>query len=203
MAKKQKSASEIKFLDGKDSKEEVYFEWYCEELKQAGVLERYVYHPEVFSLIKPFFYQYEEQKPKSVKVHKKTLSPSHVYELDFLLYWNTSSAERFLFVKRLTSISNSCFIADFGSIKNRFYCQMNKSYIDVKPGFTKQHSVTEVFSLKRGLLLEKHGINVQKVVIEDLFKHTFTPTRYLLTDSGRQPRKITEWKPISLETFLR
>jgi bifunctional DNase/RNase len=80
---------------------------------------------------------------------------------------------------------------------------MNKSYIDVKPGFTKQHSVTEVFSLKRGLMLEKHGINVQKVVIEDLFKHTFTPTRYLLTDSGRQPRKITEWKPISLETFLR
>jgi hypothetical protein len=27
VAKKQKSASEIKFLDGKDSKEEVYFEW--------------------------------------------------------------------------------------------------------------------------------------------------------------------------------
>jgi hypothetical protein len=202
VAKKQKSASVIKFLDGKDSKEEVYMMWYFQELKDAGILYDFVYHPETFNLIDGFYYLTHEEKPRSVKKHRYTLSGSHSYTPDYLMKWNMNCEHRNKLSKSLTKYSLHNFIVPFVHNGTRFFRQFNCTYIDVKPEFIKRSGDAYAFSLLRGLMLKEHGINVQKVVIEDLFKHTFTPARYLLTDTGRQSRKITKWKPISLETFL-
>lgn len=201
--KKPKTANEIKFLDGRDSRDEIHFEWYCQELKDAGILYDFIYHPETFNLIPGFYYTAHEQKPRSVKEHRYTLSGSHGYTPDYLMKWNLDCEHRHTFSKGLTDYSIHNFIVPFVHNDNRFFRQFNHTYIDVKPGFNKRSGDAYAFSLLRGLMLEKHNTNVQKVVIEDLFKHTFTPARYLINDLVPTKRKISEWKPITLSQFLK
>jgi hypothetical protein len=177
-----------------DSKEEQYFEWYCEELKYEGVLNNYFFHQESFDLIPGFYYQSAEQRPRSVKKHTHTLAQPHGYMPDFLLIWNQFNEHHIKFIKCLYNLSDNYFCADHANLKKYFYCQLQpqvySSYIDIKPMFTRRDSDVAVFMWKRALMLEKHKTHVQAVVIQDLFKKTFTPQRFLRCDVSNKQRKI-------------
>ena len=67
--KKQKSDNEITFLNGRDSRDEIHFEWYCQELKDAGILLDFVYHPESFHLLDGYYYSAIEERPRTKKEH--------------------------------------------------------------------------------------------------------------------------------------
>lgn len=198
----KKSQKEIDFLGGKDSKDEVYFQWYVDDLIESGILIRADYHPETFTLFNPVRYTCTEKKARSTQLHTYSISQISTYTPDWRLQWDKSKS--WLFTKQIIRpYDGSGFIGSYDQKKHRFYSQNGFSLIDVKPGFFKRSGDSYAFSLIRGAMLDKFDLNVQKVVIEDLFKHTFTPTRYLTQDIAGRPRKITEWEPISLETFLR
>ena len=177
---------------GRDSDEEEYFSWYCEELKDAGILNNYFYHNTVYDMIAGSYYTAFEQKKKSIKGHRYTLCQPKTYQPDFMLVWNMEHKSVRKFIKVLTDVSDHNFCSDYDD-KNRFFWCQNRpismsSHIDIKPGFTRRDSDVAVFSWKRTLMLEKYKINVQAVVIEDLFKKTFTPKQYMLNDTGKAPR---------------
>ena len=46
------------------------------------------------------------------------------------------------------------------------------------------------------------GKFVNLIEYSKLFKETFTPTRFLLTDSGKQQRMINKWKVRTLQEYL-
>ena len=193
-------------FEGKDSDEEQYFEWYCEDLKQAGILNNYYYKAEKFPMISGFKFRTFENKPRSVKVYNYTLSQPKTYTPDWLMIWNINSPYLNIFTKRLTDDVGNNFLADHDYIDNYFYCQNRpitlSTHIDIKPKFTQRDSDAAVFSWKRSLLLEKHRINVQAVIIQDLFSKTFTPQRYLRCDITSKARKISDWEPITLNQFI-
>lgn len=202
MQRKPKTANEIKFLDGRDSRDEIHFEWYCQELKDAGILFGFEYHPEPFHLLDGVYYSATEERPRSKKEHRYTLTQPHDYTPDYVMLWNFNCEERFKFIKSLTNVSQHNFIINYENRKNRFFNQFGRTFIDVKGGYTKNSNDNRLFEYKRSLMLLKHSINVQRVMIEDLFKHTFTPARYLINDLAPTKRKITDWKPITLTQFL-
>ena len=75
----------------------------------------------------------------------------------------------------------------------------NNVIIEVKPKFN-QNGKTDVFAICQKWLYQKHGIIANKVIPQDLFAETFTPTDYLLTDKSGKPRKLG--KVITINEFL-
>lgn len=199
MKKKPKTANEVKFLNGKDSKEEVYVEWYLQELKDAGIIKEFWYHPEV--------YQIADNVNKMVIVQKKTKSVEKIttfkrgktYKPDFRIQWNFDCGCLNNVISKYNFISDHT-VQVFGD--GYFYSKPSYiSDIDVKPKFSIRDSDEAKFSLIQSVVLCKFQIFVQKVEFGHLFSKTFTPQRFFLTDSGRQTRKIN-WKPITLQEFL-
>ena len=62
-----------------DSKEEIYFLWYLEELKQNGFVESYHYHPKSFDLTKGFYYSAVVKGKKKEKTVIHTLAQPKTY----------------------------------------------------------------------------------------------------------------------------
>jgi hypothetical protein len=184
-------------LQGYDSKEELYFTWWLDDAKKAGLVESWHSHPKQFDLTRGFYYNYIGKSTKQY-----TLARPHTYTPDFLICWNNENAKR-LFKKLYGNYGIFETLAD--EKKNFFYAQKLpyefSSYIDIKPKFTKQDSQVAIFSLKRALMLQLHNTHVQAVIPQHLFEHTFTPLRYLRTDGDTKERKI-EWPVITVEEFL-
>lgn len=195
---KQKSTSEIKFLNGKDSKEEVYVEWYLQELKDACIIKEFWYHPEVYNLA--------ESVQKLTIIQKKTKNVEKItsfkrgktYKPDFRIQWNCGVFGMGNFVNPYDFISDHCITTNGNGY---LYCKRYMSDIDVKPNFSIRDSDEAKFSLIQSLVLVYHKVYVQKIEYAKLFEKTFTPKRFMMTDSGRQSRKIN-WKPITLTQFL-
>ena len=202
MAKKNKSPSEIKFLNGKDSKEEVYVEWYLQELKDAGIIIDFWYHPEVYTLSNPAIESYtvRKQLKRSVKTISKTRAfhRGHTYRPDFRIRWNFKTTILESICKRYVVTTDlSVFVNGSGY----FFSNDFMSDIDVKPAFNKRTADKTTFSINQSLVLNKYRIYVQKITEEELFEKTFTPKRFLMTDSGKQMRKIN-FNVRTLEEFL-
>ena len=175
-----------------DSKEEIYFLWYLEELKKNGFVESYHYHPKSFDLTKGFYYSAVVKCKKKDKTVIHTLAQPQTYTPDFVIVWNAIGVNKFC--KSLIYMSDYNFIADNSSLKEFFWCQdvpyVMTTYVDVKPPFNKRNSDAAIFSLKRALMLQMHKIHVQKVIIDDCFAKTFTPQRFLKCDQTDRKRKI-------------
>lgn len=176
-----------------DSKEEVYFAWYLDELKEKGYVNSWHYHPKQFDLTLGFYYYVTEQKKRGgEKTTAHTLAQPQTYTPDFMIVWN--KGKYFKLAKILSEQSDHIFTANISDLDRFFWCQVIPyeltTYIDVKPMFSKRNSDTAMFSLKRALMLQMHRTHVQKVVIQDCFAKTFTPQRFLTCDVSNGKRKI-------------
>ena len=176
-----------------DSKEEVYFAWYLDELKEKGYVNSWHYHPKQFDLTMGFYYYVTEQKKRGgEKTTAYTLAQPQTYTPDFMIVWNASGVNKFC--KSLIDLSDSIYSADKPVLKQFFWCQDKPytmtTYVDVKPMFNKRNSDAAIFSLKRALMLQMHHTHVQKVVIQDCFAKTFTPQRFLTCNVSKNKRKI-------------
>ena len=175
-----------------DSKEEIWFSWYLDELNAAGYIDFYVYQPEPFSLFPPVKYNWI----KPLKTKKKTMTTSllraHSYQADFKVNWNVPPSRGVFFIDNGIK-GNYPFISQ--------YCNCRPiSYIDVKPAHDFQN-MTRLFQINQKWVYQRFGVYVQKVVPQELFKMTFTPERYLFTDKNLKPRKI-DFKPIGIKEFI-
>lgn len=203
MKKKPKTANEVKFLNGKDNKDELYVEWYLQELKDVGIIQEFWYHPEVYNLTNPVMKIEKGFKGRGSNKQEidivKSFKRGHTFKPEFRIKWSTPiPAKKFLKPYQFISESN---IITTGV--GYFFSNMSlMSDIDVKPKFQIHEAAQAKFSLIQSIVLNQYKVFVQPVIYQDLFSKTFTPARYLLTDSGSMSRKISGWKPVTLQEFL-
>lgn len=169
-----------------ESHEELWFSWYLEALKKAGYIRNYTHQVKSIILNKEMEITYiKPMKRVPDKVLKKTIIPIKVYTPDFKVEW---SKEKF-----------------GGSILSKWfhpntYRDKLISIIEVK-GNWDQNNMTRLFKQNQAIVWDKHGVFVQLLKLPDLFKYTFTPDRYLLTNKTMKPR-IIKFKTKKLDEFL-
>lgn len=175
-----------------ESDEERFFSWYCDDLVSAGYLDRYEVKPNTFIISTSVFYPTLVVKKTKNIVKERCLVDGHSYTPDFLLFWNPSAFGVFYYdLDRTTEYLNCPFLAQTRIIEGK---EQIVSTIEVKGGFD-EHNMTRLFHANQKIVLAKFGVFVQKVTAHGaksggLFKNTFTPDRFLLTDKTMKPRKI-------------
>jgi hypothetical protein len=183
---------------GFDSKEEVYFSWWLDELKEAGYVKSYVRQSPTFELSETVQKTVIKELKTKTKEVKQTLLQPCTYTPDFTIQFPSkviglcfsSSDKRMLYY-------NGTEYDEKLSIYDRLYTV----YVDIKPLFSIRDSDKAKFSVLQKWVYQKHSVYVNPVVYQKLFEKTFTPARYLLTDKGGQQRKIN-WQVRTLQEFI-
>jgi len=180
-----------------DSAEELYFSWWADELFKAGYIKSYYLHPETYILSEPYKYKYDKHLKTKTKTIETTLLQPHAYTPDFRITWNPQ-ARGFFFL----STSNQIYLKNAPIVAQETEDGYKNYYsvVEIKAGFSK-YNMDRLFSVNQKWMLQKHGIYVQKIVITKLFKKTFTPARYLLTNKSGKARKI-KFKVRTLQEFV-
>lgn len=180
-----------------DSKEELYFSWYLDELKDAGYIEKYESQPESYVLSAPLFYEYDKHLKTKTKTIVKKLMQEHIYTADFKIVWSEKARNIFFNTEaNRVDLTKAPFIAADGNAV---------SIVEIKPLFD-QNNMTRLFTINQKWLCQRHGIYAQKIIVDKkngkgLFAETFTPIRYLLTDKSLKPRKL-KYTPKILTEYI-
>lgn len=181
-------------MSGYESDEEKYFSWYLDELFDGKYVEVYILHPDNYILSDKVVYEHNKQLKTKTKILAKMLVDKHIYTADFLIKWAEHS--RCIFFNSFSDRVNAKkipFVAD----ENRV------SIVEIKADFSKFGMIRE-FSINQKWMFQKYGIYVNKIIVSNkngLFKNTFTPEKFLLTDKSRKGRKL-HYNPRSLKEFL-
>lgn len=166
-------------MDNFDSKEELYFSWYLEVLRNWNFIEKWEKVKEPYILTNGLYIKYTKpMKRVEDKIIEQKLLSSRVYTPDFIIKW-TDQADK-VFAQELKNGEK---------IVTPFISQQGVSVIEVKGGFDN-NNMTRLAVNNIKDVYEKYGEYVTMVKIPLLFKQTFTPERYLLTDKSFKPRTI-------------
>lgn len=179
------------------SKEEQYFEWWLQELQDNGYINNFAKAKtyELITEVKNYYIEYLKTKEKE---KTQIIENSHSYTPDYEIHWNIKAKDIFAqtfiypseyYKEKTIKLDNNCFWQVKGT----------KCLVEVKGGFSL-HGQLRNNSVDRKLLLSVYKQYVNLIKIPDLFKATFTPTKYLLTDTGKQNR-IIHFKIKSLQEF--
>ena len=179
-----------------DSPEEAYVSWFLDELVEGGYVKEYVSQPPATVLSIKKRYRWVKRLKTKEKDMYGTLLQEHVYTPDFKVLWRKGIG---VFYKD---------IIDIGSDKDAPFCVKrfvwgdgDTSIWEVKPLFDR-NNMTRLFTINQKWMYDKYGIYVQKIIPQKLFEATFTPKKYLLTDMGKQKRKLT-FAPRTLEEYVK
>lgn len=178
-----------------DSDEELYFVWWLQELKSAGYIESWKYHPKPFPLSDKVYIHWQKELKTKNKKMISTLLQEHNYQADFLIRWTEQSKDLFFASTLNQNILKYPFVAD--KIESGSYY---RSIVDVKGTFN-QNDAWRRFSIDQKWVWQKFSIYVQKVIPIKLFQKSFTPIRFLDTNKSKKSRKLN-YKPISLFEFI-
>ena len=180
-----------------DSDEEKYMSWYLDELKKAGYINSFIFHPEAYVLSDSFFYEYDKcLKIKKKKIIVQEFVEEHIYSADFLVIWNECA--RGIFFNTFDDRINVKKIPFVANNNDAPY-----SVIEVKADFSK-YNMIRVFSLNQRWVMQRFGVYVQKAIVSNktgIFKTTFTPNKFLLCDKIVKLRKL-HYKPRTLAKFV-
>ena len=174
-----------------DSKEEIYFTWFLDDLKKSGHIKYTYYQPETLILIKKPIYYWKKQNKKSTIEKTGNIIDSLKYTPDFRIVWSKKGIQDYVYVLNEENISvHSRARKPFISIRNKDYpCDSLVSYVDVKGNFG-QHGDTVKFPVLQKIIFYTKNIYVEKIIPAKLFKKTFYPERYLFTDGLTKKRRI-------------
>jgi hypothetical protein len=162
-----------------DSKEELYFSWYLGVLKNWNFIESWEKIEEPFQLTSDLIIKYKKpMKRVEDKILTQTLLSGRVYTPDFKIKWTDQAYN--IFVQELQ---------DGEKITTPFISQGNVSIVEIKGVFDNQNMTRLAINNIKDMY-EKYGIYISLAKIPMLFKKTFTPERYLLTDKSLKPRAI-------------
>lgn len=162
-----------------ESKEELYFSWYLEVLRNWNFIELWEKIDEPFQLTSDLTIKYiKPMKRVPDKELTQTLFSGRVYTPDFKIKWTDQAIG--IFTQELQ---------DGEKITTPFISQGNVSIVEVK-GVFDNNNMTRLATNNIKDIYEKYGVYVTMTKIPMLFKKTFTPERYLLTDKSFKPRKI-------------
>lgn len=185
-----------------DSWEEVYFYWWAKELKEAGYVQEIFFHPKSFELSDTLSVPYvKPMKKVKDKVLQHKLLNDHIYTTDCMIIWNTKALGLLTFslaqVNQMPHLKNEVELipANEDGGTGTIY-----SFIEVKPIFD-QNNMTRLAKINQKWVWEKYNRYVEIVIPEKLFKKTFTPERYLVTNKSFKARNL-KYKPTTLKEFL-
>lgn len=189
-----------------DSDEERYFEWYLEELHGYGIVLGYVYQPDSFELFTGVRYKKEHKKVLKTKtnewVAEHSLLNPHVYTPDYKIIWDRIALKLFVNIIGERVKEDKPFWGHLDSSNSDLF-----TYLDVKGGFVgRNNSSAVLFPNNQKWVYEKYKIFVQKIVVsnkkESIFKKTFTPAKYKITERSFKPRVIHYSPILTLEQFI-
>ena len=181
-----------------DSPEELYVSWYLDELVEAEYVKEYQAQPTRYLLATPQKYAWYKALKTKDKWMSSTLLQEHVYTPDFKVIWAWGLGTFFKDTQSVGPDKDCCFWAEC-PIRNDEYPPY-ESILEVKPQFDR-NNMTRLFTINQKWVYDKYGVYVQKIIPQKLFRDTFTPQRYLLTDSGKQKRKLI-FAPKTLEEYV-
>ena len=162
-----------------DSKEELYFSWYLEVLRNWNFIDSWEKVETPYQLTEDLTIEYvKPMKRVEDKVLTQTLLSGRVYTPDFKIHW-TDQAHG-IFVQELECGEK---------ITTPFISQGYSSVVEVK-GVFDNNNMTRLAVNNIKDVYEKYGEYITIAKIPMLFKKTFTPERYMLTDVSLKPRKI-------------
>jgi hypothetical protein len=183
-------------FDTADSKEEVHFSWWLNELHEAGYISDWQYQPRTFDLSETITYGVEVQLKTKVRIDEKCLMQKHTYTPDFRISWNVDAKHLFYSNVDCGVDLKKCLIVAQGGI----------SHIDIKPKAWGNNSFMEAFKLNQKWVYAKYGVFVQPVVTwggaTSCFESTFCPARFIYTDKTRKIREL-KFTARSLDMFLK
>jgi len=179
---------------------ETHFTWYLNELFEAGIIAEWTPQPRSYTLACKATYIYGEQlktKVKQVEAMIPELS-QHIYTPDFEIVWSPQAQG--VFHTGLYSYKKALTGCPFISLDKP--CDtIRTSLIEIKPP-KDRYNMIRVFGLNQRWMWQRHGIYVQKVVPERLFKETFTPRRYLTCDVLTTRKRKIKYPVRSLAEYL-
>lgn len=177
-----------------DSDEERYFSWFLKELAEKGVIIKWDYHPKPFILSDRIIHDYcKKLKTKSI-IKDSVILNDHKYQADFIIHWNFQW-NGLIFM----NLDEDLYNKDFIFIAQR---DTNFSVIDVKGAFSGPHNNSAItFPLDQKWVYQKYNIYVQKIIPVNLFKESFTPLKFLLTNKSGHARKLN-YKPTLVTQYL-
>ena len=179
-----------------DSKEEVYFSWWLDELFKAGYVDSWDYHSGLFKLSEKVQYQVDVKLKTKTRTDNLILLRAHTYTPDFVIVWNEKSKGIFY-----NNIGDMVDLKKFPFIAND-----DISYADVKPAaWGHGDSFTQMFVVRQKWVYAKYKIYIQPIIVTGkksaLFESTFCPQRFLLTDKSGKARKL-KLDPVMVDEFL-
>jgi len=167
--------------------EELYLSWWLDELIQAGYVESYSYEKRKLILMNEVKVPWFEQKKTGVKEKEHHLFAESTYTPDFEINWTPKAAG--VFINGRSCNKRPYFMgAEFDGITAT-------CLIDVKGdhamGASRGNFSQFSFPYKQKMAWQNLKIYVQKIVPIKLFRDTFIPQRYFMTDGGKQTRTLT------------
>lgn len=187
-----------------DSNEEMYMDWWLQELKSKGYIKEIIHQPQSFVLLEEgissdYFVPYK--KKEGGKTVTESLMKESVYTTDIQVIWDESALDIF------TTLIDSNIRKKKGQALMFIlcqYCDLTKkyySYIEVKPAFD-QNNMTRLARTNIKWVWDKYKEYVNIVVPEKHFNKTFTPTKYFFTNLSGKPRKINYKNIVTLKEFI-
>ena len=203
---------------------EQWFVFYMDQLKEAGYIKEYRIGKDVNSFLltepKTLTYTYDlilhkgrkNERTRKAERTKKILNGS-TYRPDAFIVWDESAKNIFF--------TDSRFVQGIVEDITPFTGHLNKeeglhvSWVDVKSPYKGKNCSDATFSLNRKIVLEKHGIFVDKAILmpnkrlkpgkpgEYVFARTFTPDRFFFTDKNLDFRSIKYWETRTLDDFIK
>jgi len=151
-----------------DSPEEIEMYQWCEEAKNADILIDFIYQPPSYTLSTKQTYEVQKQLKTKVRIDERELLKPHIFTADFMLISNIKH--------------------DFFRFKINYDTNFYESTIDIKGNFSQFHD-GKLFAVNQKWLYDKHGVYVNKVIPEELFKKTWVPENARRTPAKQQLKK--------------
>jgi len=176
-----------------DSKEELYFSWYLDQLKASKYINHWERNETSYSLTKGLAHQYTKPMKKVAdKALEQTILAPSEYTPDFIIYWEDKAIGTFVSVLNATK----------GKIDTPFICELPElvSIVETKADFDRNNmSRLAVNNIK--FVYEIYSVYINMVKLPGLFNKTFTPDRFLMTDKTFTPRKLNYKNVRTLREF--
>lgn len=198
-------------VEGFDSKEEKWFNYYLSELKQKGYINEFYYQPETFTLCDEYHKNVFVKRKNHNKPTEVKLLNGAVYSPDFLIEWN-KKAHGILFwwgggvyeqgATRYSKPRRDAFIP---FVAQSTEDQQIVSWIDVKGTFgmsDRSFSLTQKWVASKGLFVQKIVISLcekglfyrsgfpRVVVAEETYKKDYKRGGKTLAHAGDSKIKV-------------
>ena len=193
--------------EGIDSKEEIYFEWWLNELFALGYVNSYKRAIQFKLLnkvdIPTLKFKPTKKEPNRFLPSTKNILKAWTYTPDYNILWN-KKAENIFFTDIDTPIDSTVTTYFYAKLTLNGYL----SVVDVKPiAFRAGVTSTSVkFPHIQKLMMNVYNMYINKACPtgkKSLYDKTFTPDRYLLQDVKPNKRRISQWVVTTSENYIK